>query len=173
MFQEIESYILSPLELRRAHLFLDESCIEIGGTNSRDYRGLLAHFLKTTIPAGRNIHLCHACHNAKCSNPKHLYWGTPKENHDDQIANGSYDTIKNRMIQKYGLETYKQMVKETARKARIASVNVNSLSQQELDKIHSVIESIPVGRGRIGKIASKLSVSHTQVRRYMKRLNLS
>lgn len=71
---------------RRAHLKLDESCIEIGG-HSSEYRGLLCFALKTTMPRSMKIHLCHACHNGNCANTNHLYWGTPSENRiDAEIA---------------------------------------------------------------------------------------
>ena len=66
MFTKIEDYILKNREDRRSHLKLDEDCIEIGGYDSREYRGLLAHFLKTTIPTYRKIILCHACNNHNC-----------------------------------------------------------------------------------------------------------
>ena len=64
---------------RQEHLDLSETCIERGG-NSTNHKGVLAQYLNTNIPYGIYFPLCHACHNGKCSNPKHLYWGTPKEN---------------------------------------------------------------------------------------------
>lgn len=79
---EIADYILRPLADRQAHLKLDEACVERGGS-STDFRGLLAYVLGTTIPKGMKVHCCHACHNGKCSNPKHMYWGTPSENRID------------------------------------------------------------------------------------------
>lgn len=82
MFIPIADYILRPKAERQAHLNLEEACVEIGG-RSTNYRGLLAHHLGTTIPKGMKIHLCHACNNEKCSNPRHLYWGTAGENMDD------------------------------------------------------------------------------------------
>ena len=73
-------------EERQVHLNLDEKCWERGG-NSHNHKGVLAEYLNTTFPQkisrpsnGLNINLCHACHNDKCSNPKHLYWGTVSEN---------------------------------------------------------------------------------------------
>lgn len=98
----IESYIKLPKEERQAHLKLNEPCFDRGG-NSENYRGLLAHLLDTTIPKGQQIHLCHACHNSKCGNPYHLYWGTSKENTADRLANGG-KTIWQKMVDKYGYE---------------------------------------------------------------------
>ena len=79
IYQDIYEYIKNSKTERQIHLSLFEECIEIGG-NSREARLLLAHFLKTTVPKGMKIHLCHACNNSKCSNPRHLYWGTAGEN---------------------------------------------------------------------------------------------
>ena len=98
----IEEYILLPKEDRQQHLKLDEACIE-RGAGSYYFKGLLAHLLDTTVPTGHKIHLCHACHNAKCGNPNHLYWGTAQENRLDQVENGG-DTIWDRMVKKYGYE---------------------------------------------------------------------
>ncbi len=79
---------------RQSHLDLTESCIERGG-NSTNHKGVLAQYLNTTIPYGGKYLLCHACNNGKCSNPKHLYWGSPKENVEDAIKNGTLCKISN------------------------------------------------------------------------------
>lgn len=99
---QIEEYILLSKEERQHHLRLDEPCIERGG-QSMYLKGLLAHLHDTTIPSGHKIHVCHACHNGKCSNPNHVYWGTASENRLDANANGAL-TIWERMVAKYGIE---------------------------------------------------------------------
>jgi NUMOD3 motif len=79
---DIYEYIKLSKQERQKHLDLNENCIEIG-SNSTQIRGHLALILKTTIPKGSKIHCCHACNNQECSNYKHLYWGTAKENSED------------------------------------------------------------------------------------------
>ena len=100
---DITEFITRGRDERRKHLDLSEPCLERGG-NSTIHKGVLAQFLNTTIPIGR-ILLCHACNNKKCSNPKHLYWGTDYEN---IIIDGTqFNTYKNpwaRLVEKYGYE---------------------------------------------------------------------
>ena len=88
---------------RQEHLKLNEPCVERGGSYSTALKGLLAHILDTTMPSGMKIHICHACHNEKCSNPFHLYWGTPVENRLDAIKNGR-PTIADNLVKKYGID---------------------------------------------------------------------
>ncbi len=114
MFIPIDEYIKLSKEERQTHLDLSTECIEIGG-NSPRFRGLLAHYLKTTIPSGIKIQLCHACHNGKCSNPKHLYWGTHKENINES------GTIWERMINKYGEEEARERCKRSNKKKILGS----------------------------------------------------
>ena len=90
-------------EERRAHLHLENACIDRGG-NSTMFRGLLAAFLGTEIYESKKIVLCHACHNPKCSNPEHLYWGTYTDNIIDQKENGTWKDVWTRRVEKYGLE---------------------------------------------------------------------
>ena len=121
----IEEYIQKPIEQRKAHINLCESCLEIGG-NSQEFRGLLAHYLLTTIPKrkGYKVCLCHACNNDKCSNPKHLYWGTYKENCDDAVTFGSNKGVLINTIQKYGKDAYKQFTKVGGHKSGLKQKGV-------------------------------------------------
>jgi hypothetical protein len=86
-FTPIAEYMLRSTENRKSHLNLSSDCVEIGG-GSQQFRGLLAHFLNTTLSTKRDAILCHACNNAKCSNVNHLYWGTYSENLQDSFDTG-------------------------------------------------------------------------------------
>ena len=101
---DITKFILLEREVRRSHLKLDEPCCERGGTSTQ-HKGVLAEYLGTTIPSGR-ILLCHGCHNGKCSNPRHLYWGTDKDNSviDRAEQPGGHKNPWERTIEKYGYE---------------------------------------------------------------------
>jgi hypothetical protein len=86
---------------RTKHLDLTQSCVERGG-NSTVHRGVLAQYLNTNFPS--KVDLCHACHNDKCSNPLHLYWGTRKENIQDAKDNGTWSNPWEIAVRKYGYE---------------------------------------------------------------------
>ena len=101
--EDINEYINKPYAERTSHLELDTECREIGG-NSTAFKGLLSHILGVTIPSSSKILLCHKCHNGKCSNPKHLYYGTPKENINDQKENGTFVSVWDRLVEKHGYE---------------------------------------------------------------------
>ena len=105
--KNINQYITLSKEERQAHLKLNEPCIE-RGAGSYYFKGLLAHVLDTTVPTGSKIHLCHACNNGACGNPNHLYWGTAKENRQDQVLNGG-TTVWQRTVEKHGLEKAREM----------------------------------------------------------------
>lgn len=102
--KDINEVIKQSRTVRQEHLDLTEPCVERGG-NSTNHKGVLAQYLDTTIPSGR-ILLCHACNNGKCSNPKHLYWGTDKENITED--NKEWKNPWLRSVEKYGLEEAKR-----------------------------------------------------------------
>ena len=109
-------------EIRQLHLDLTDSCIErILETqyNNSGYsyylKGLLAHYLDTNIPVRRDkneirVLLAHACNNAKCANPKHLYWATDKENIED--SGSFYERTVNKYGKQYIVDTNKKIAKE-------------------------------------------------------------
>lgn len=105
--QDITEYIALAKSERQKHINLNEPCVERGG-GSFYFKGLLAHILNTTVPTGHKVHLCHACHNAKCGNPNHLYWGTAQENRQDQVENGG-KTVWERTVEKHGLDAARAM----------------------------------------------------------------
>jgi len=138
---DIEDYIKLPQCERQHHLRLDEDCIMRGG-QSMYLKGLLAHIHETTIPSGRKIHVCHACHNELCSNPNHLYWGTPSENAQDAMANGK-KTIWESTVEKYGLEVAHKMQRrspEIAAKGGLANKN-KAKSSAHKEKISNAISN--------------------------------
>lgn len=97
----VEKWIKETKDARTAHLDMSEPCIERGG-NSTVHRGVLAQYLGTNIP--NKIDLCHNCGNGNCSNPKHLYWGTRKENIEDAQRHGTWISPWDRLVEKYGYE---------------------------------------------------------------------
>ena len=163
MFTQIKDYIKLPREERRNHLMLEKSCIEIGG-DSRSFRGLLAHFLKTTIDS--SIFVCHACNNGKCSNVAHLYWGTPKDNHIDQVKHGSWSSPRERTIKKHGLEEANKISKRAASAGGKAGGGKNKLTKEQIQKYkEAILECEFPKRGWKTRAARKMNVSHTQIRR--------
>ena len=103
----VENWVkTSSKEERTAHTDLKSKCIERGG-NSTVHRGVLAEFLNTNFPS--KVDLCHLCGNEKCSNPKHLYWGTRKENVADARDHGTWKSPWDRLVEKYGYEEACQM----------------------------------------------------------------
>lgn len=169
MFENIEEYILKTRDERRKHLDLNEKCIEIGGIDSTEYRGLVAHFLKTAIPTKcKNIQLCHGCNNGKCSNPKHLYWGTVKDNYRDSIDCGSRIHIWKQFEQKVGKEEAIKRRKEISSKGGKAKRKKKEMSIETIEYYKKIINEIDKQWGWIKNVSLKLEISHTSVRRFIK-----
>jgi hypothetical protein len=170
-FKKIEEYISLLKEDRQKHLNLNDKCIEIGG-DSRTCRAMLAHYLKTTIPTGMKIQMCHACNNACCSNVNHLYWGTPSENIQDAFKSGARKSIKNILIKKYSSkEAYKKQMGVCGKKGwQNGSHDKYFLSKKEIERRIDLINEIGLKKyGAISKIATILNISHTQVRRFIQK----
>jgi len=106
----VEDLIKETREYRTNHLDLNLPCVERGG-NSTVHKGILAQYLNTNIPFKSKpwIDLCHACHNDKCSNPRHLYWGTRSENIQDSKVAGTWKSAWERTVEKYGLDEASKM----------------------------------------------------------------
>lgn len=166
MFEDIREYMKKTRDERRSHLNLKEDCIEIGGYDSREYRGLLAHYLKTTIPTNVKVVLCHGCHNNKCSNPKHLYWGTYEDNIIDQKENGTFKTVWEHTVSKYGEDEAKRIASESASKAGKKGGGHNKLTDSKIAEYKEVILSSDCKKiGWISRASRKMNVSHTQIKR--------
>ena len=110
-----DKWIKEPKNIRTAHIDMGEPCIERGG-NSTVHRGILAQYLDTNLP--NKIDLCHSCGNGKCSNPKHLYWGTRSENVSDSQKHGTWSNPLERMIAKYGSEETYSMLRRRSQKMK-------------------------------------------------------
>ena len=167
MYMELQEYLKKDRHERRNHLDLSSPCIEIGG-DSRVCRGLMAHHLKTTMNY-RKAYVCHACHNSKCSNPLHLYWGTPTDNYLDQVENGTHASIYDRTKKKYhdDWDTYKQFMVERGKKFGKLGGGSNRLSE-DISKAR-LEDFYADGKvwGRTARLAAKWNCSHTQVKRFL------
>ena len=106
--ENIYEYITQSYEYRTAHINLNEECVEVGG-NSTTFKGLLSYEIRVTIPSGYHILLCHKCNNGNCSNTKHLYYGTPKENHKDAVDAGTWKNPWERMVERHGIVKAKEI----------------------------------------------------------------
>ena len=165
IYIDLNEYLLLDREDRRKHLNLELPCIEIGG-DSRLYRGLLAHHLNTTID-NRKALVCHACHNPKCSNPKHLYWGTNKDNWIDQNDNGTWKHVNDRMKAKYSHEEYKTILSIAGSKGGKIGGGHNKLDNATIRQRMCDVTDDLIERGKISRLAKKWNCSHTQVRRFL------
>lgn len=173
MFKDIVEYMKLSSEERKSHLNLDEPCIEIGGSNSTQYKGLLAHFLKTTIPHGfkNKVYLCHACNNHSCSNTSHLYWGTPKDNHLDQVEAKTWTTISERVLNKYGKEASREMRRKAGSLGGLAGGGHNKgKTSIDLTMWKNALDGVDTKKyGWQTAVARNLGTTHTTVKRIVKK----
>jgi hypothetical protein len=138
---EVIEWIKESRDTRTKHLNLSLPCIERGG-NSTNHKGVLAEYLNTTIPSGR-ILLCHACHNGKCSNAKHLYWGTDKENIADAKMAGTWKNAWENLVNKHGYEEACKINSHKMRENNNGAGNKgNPKSEEHKRKIAETINSL-------------------------------
>lgn len=168
----IEAYILEDQEKRQTHLDLVEPCSEIGGSSSIEFKALLAYHIGTTIPSrgqGYKIQLCHACGNAKCSNVRHLYWGTPSENIQDSKNHGTWTSLPARMVAKYG----EAGLRDARSRGGKASGPSRTKPQEFWEQYRPSFEAVDMTkRGWKQALARQLGMSHSHVGRIQCKLGL-
>lgn len=167
----IEDYMQNSREIRRNHLRLNEKCSEIGGNSSVEFKALLAYFLRTTIPSkgqGRKAMVCHACNNPKCSNVLHLYWGNTSDNILDSKQAGTWKSMHQRTLEKYGVDGMKQIAAKAGKNSG-KSKKKNSPNYEQFRYAFDVDMS---KRGWVGIVSKTLNCSTTQVYRIARNLSL-
>jgi len=152
-------------EERRSHLDLSMPCIFRGGS-SPAFRGLLATMLDTTIPQSKEVFLCHACHNGGCSNWKHLYWGTRKDNGQDYRESPVWKTGWQKMLDRHG-ESQARTLMSKASASKATYSGGTPYSAERLCEILDVVTAVEKRWGWKKKCADQLGISHTQLRRFL------
>ena len=114
------------------------------------FKGLMAHLLGTTVPSGHRIHVCHACHNAQCSNPNHLYFGTPSENAMDRETNQP-NSVWQKTVAKYGEAEARKMQARGRDHSRAGKGNTGKPKSDEHRR--KISEAIKLSYQRTGRIS--------------------
>lgn len=167
MFEDMDSYLLRSKEDRTSHIDLNQSCIEIDHRHNTYLRCLMAHHLKVKLNGTpHSSHVCHACNNSLCSNPDHLYFGTPKDNWQDSVEAGTYENLSVRTKRKYGEAAYKEMLKKAASKG--GKLSSRKLDSDTINERLRDYRNDPKTRGMKSRLSKKWNVTHTQVSRFIK-----
>jgi hypothetical protein len=98
-------------------------------------RGHRASYLIHKGPIPKGMHVCHACDNPICTNPKHLWLGTHKQNNDDKIkkGRGNYNKPPHKVGSKNGSS---KLTEEQVREIKI--LIDNGLASRYIGKKYSV-----------------------------------
>lgn len=159
MLVTIIEYMNQTREERRSRLKLDEPCDERGLVYSYHLTGLLAYLTNTSIPKkGDNAIVCHGCNNAKCSNPNHLYWGSYKDNHTDQVENGTWDSPYARAKKKYSTVEMNEIYSNNAKGNK---GNKQPRSEEHKRKISESMKKVQQELNpNLGKVRNKVECPH-------------
>lgn len=87
-------------------------CIRI---NNRGFRTHRIAWELTNGPIPKGMHICHACDNPPCCNPRHLFLGTQRDNMRDAIAKGRFRFIPEES-KRVGVKLTPDMVREIRRR---------------------------------------------------------
>lgn len=160
-----------PLEERKKHLDLATPCLDIGASSGGN-RALLAMHLNTSCESlgMKTGFLCHACHNAKCSNVLHLYWGSSRENTQDRLSNlpDLQLRVKETVIDKYGPDYYKRLGSK-GHKGWKTGKPASALPESIVNDRLRLLEESKINiykYGWVTEVAVLWGVSHAQVRRF-------
>jgi hypothetical protein len=103
-----------------------------------DGKNQLAHRVAKIMWGGEEDgHVLHGCNNPSCCNPKHLRWGTPKDNHLDSVKAGTHVSPPKNNINppiRYGEDNVSSKMTENKvvalRKGRASGMSYKRLSEK-------------------------------------------
>ena len=86
----------------------------------------------------KNWYACHTCCHKHCVNPAHLYWGTPQNNSDDMVKDGTSPAGSNHGLSKL---TEAQVLEIRAKHSKRKHHNDREISASTLAKEYGVDKS--------------------------------